>query len=122
MDITTYWNYMKTDKEKYISVNKLHEWLQEIQLLLIQELNIFKFIEVKLLRISDERVFHFKAPLYWKVRLPELLYQDGRTRVLKDWLLVPCEWTEEVKIMFFNPKVPGDATCTIFKRLSCVVF
>ena len=35
MDITTYWNYMKTDKEKYVSVNNLHEWLQEIQLLLI---------------------------------------------------------------------------------------
>ena len=38
MDITTYWNYMKTDKEKYISVNKLHEWLQEIQVVITRKL------------------------------------------------------------------------------------
>ena len=47
--------------------------------------------QITILRTSDKRAFHFKAPLYWKARLPELLSQDGITRVLKDWLLLPCE-------------------------------
>ena len=37
---------------------------KKIHLLLILDLNMFKFIEEKLLLVSDKRVFHFKAPLY----------------------------------------------------------
>ena len=67
-------------------------WLQKAQLMLIRELKNIQIQNSGQITSNIKQKFHFKAPLYWKVSLPELLYQDGITRVLKDWLLVPCEW------------------------------
>ena len=43
--------------------NIIENSLQENHLLLIQDLNILKIIDVKLLRTSGKRVFHFKTHL-----------------------------------------------------------
>ena len=111
---------MQTNREKCTNVNKLYEWLQEIQLLLIQDLNIF-FI-VKLPLTSDKRVFHFKTPnekyVYQNCYNTKMVEQEGWK--IDFWYLV----SELKKWINFDERYDGALFLRHFKKITrtCSIF
>ena len=91
-------------KKKHESLNKLHEWLQEIQLLLICLNKIWTYSNS-----SESNYFVYQTKEcsilrhpYWKVCLPDYYTKMVEQECWKIEFLVPCGWIsiEKVKIKF----------------------